>query len=131
MKFSISAALFAVVAIANAAAVEQPEMAAIRRNVLLLERAGANNGRPVASGNCCVPNTSKKEDVCTTAAGEDGKCVPEGAQVNCGSLSLSLTAGLVANKITTLGKGALNCIASSLLTCDANVLENGRPTCRL
>jgi len=27
--------------------------------------------------------------------------------------------------VTLLGNGALNCIASSLLTCNPNVLENG------
>lgn len=49
----------------------------------LLEREPQNAGRPVASGNCCIPNTSKKEDICKTLSGAEGKCVPEGAQVNC------------------------------------------------
>jgi len=77
---SILVTLFAV---ANAVTIETPLEAQIRRDVLLMERAGENANRPVASGLCCVANTSLKEDVCTTTTGAAGKCVPEGQFGNC------------------------------------------------
>ncbi|KAM3070023.1 hypothetical protein ACMFMG_003944 [Clarireedia jacksonii] len=110
MQFSNTIAFFALMAFSTAAIIETPVQGAIRRDVLLQERAGANANRPVASGNCCVPNTSLKEDVCTTATGKAGLCLPLGASFNC--------------------NGALNCIDKSTVKCNPNVLENGRPTCR-
>jgi hypothetical protein len=83
MQFSNTIAFFALMAFATAATVETPLEGAIRRDVLLQERAGANANRPVASGNCCVANTSLKEDVCTTATGAAGLCLPLGASFNC------------------------------------------------
>jgi hypothetical protein len=76
MQFLIAATLFALMATVSAVAIEEPGMTAIRREVMLLERAGANANRPVATGACCVAGQSLKEDVCTTAGGAAGKCVP-------------------------------------------------------
>lgn len=33
-----------------------------------------NAGRPVATGACCIANTSKKTDVCAKADGTSGVC---------------------------------------------------------
>lgn len=79
MKFSITASLFALLAVANAVAIEEPGMAAVRRDVLLLERQGVNANRPVANGACCIAATSLKQDVCNVN-GKTGRCVP--ANVN-------------------------------------------------
>ena len=40
-----------------------------------------NAGRPVATGSCCVANTSLKQDVCNVN-GQSGRCVPSAAN-NC------------------------------------------------
>ncbi|OLN84937.1 hypothetical protein CCHL11_04037 [Colletotrichum chlorophyti] len=111
MKFPIQAAIVALAAAltANAAAIEDPASAAIRRDVLLLERQGANANRPVPSGSCCVANTSLKQDVCNVN-GQTGRCVPAGVN-NCGA--------------------RLTCIEDNRLACDPNTLERGRPLCRL
>lgn len=78
MKFTLQTALFALtMAIgASAAAVEDPTSAAARRDVLLMERQGANANRPVPNGACCVANTSLKQDVCNVN-GQTGRCVPD------------------------------------------------------
>jgi len=91
MQFTISTILLALVAATSAISVESPQMAAIRRDVLDLEARGVNGNRPVATGACCVANTSLKEDICTTATGAAGKCVPEGQFANCKNLEESLT----------------------------------------
>ncbi|KAK1538229.1 hypothetical protein CPAR01_08342 [Colletotrichum paranaense] len=110
MKFTVQTALFALtMAIgASAAAVEDPTSAAARRDVLLMERQGANANRPVPNGACCVANTSLKQDVCNVN-GQNGRCVPDSIN-NCGS--------------------SLTCIEDSRLDCDPNTLERGRPLCR-
>jgi hypothetical protein len=59
----------------GAVAIENPEAAAMRREILLLESRGVNEGRAVASGACCIADVSKKEDVCNVN-GAAGKCVP-------------------------------------------------------
>lgn len=41
----------------------------------IFDRA-VNSGRPVATGACCIANTSKKQDVCTKADGTAGVCAP-------------------------------------------------------
>ncbi|WYZ38704.1 hypothetical protein EsH8_III_000618 [Colletotrichum jinshuiense] len=111
MKFSFQAVFLALTAAAqvSALAVEDPAMTAVRRNVLLMERQGANANRPVPTGACCVANTSLKQDVCNVN-GQTGRCVPAGVN-NCGE--------------------KLTCIEDSRLTCDQNTLERGRPLCRL
>lgn len=40
--------------------------------------ARQNENRPVPQGSCCVANTNLKQDACTTANGEAGRCVPGG-----------------------------------------------------
>ncbi|KAL2116181.1 hypothetical protein VTJ04DRAFT_10436 [Mycothermus thermophilus] len=67
-----------------------------------------NQSRPVPRGTCCVANTSLKQDICFTASGAQGRCVPGGA--NCGS--------------------RLSCIANAQLQCTNNIIERGRNLCR-
>ncbi|KAK2048902.1 hypothetical protein LZ31DRAFT_13264 [Colletotrichum somersetense] len=110
MKFTLQSAVLALAFAlqASAAAVEDPSMAAVRRDTLLMERQGVNANRPVANGACCIANTSLKQDVCNVN-GQTGRCVPDGIN-NCGA--------------------KLTCIEDSRLTCDPNKLERGRPFCR-
>ncbi|TQN73444.1 hypothetical protein CSHISOI_02022 [Colletotrichum shisoi] len=110
MKFAPQSALLvlALVLHASAAAVEDPAMAAVRRDTLLMERQGANENRPVPDGACCIANTSQKQDVCNVN-GQTGRCVPDNVN-NCNE--------------------KLTCIEDSRLDCDPNTLENGRPRCR-
>ncbi|KAI8238010.1 hypothetical protein K4K54_007714 [Colletotrichum sp. SAR 10_86] len=110
MKFSLQNIVMAFAAAHSvaAAAVEDPAMAAVRRDTLLMERQGANDNRPVPNGACCVANTSLKQDVCNVN-GQTGRCVPDSIN-NCGA--------------------QLTCIEDSRLTCDPNTLERGRPLCR-
>ncbi|CZS97401.1 uncharacterized protein RAG0_08889 [Rhynchosporium agropyri] len=63
-----------------------------------------------ATGACCLPSKSIKQEVCTTAGGAQGRCVPGGGGANC--------------------NGALDCVAQTALTCDASVIERGNPLCR-
>lgn len=70
--------------------------------------ARQNQNRPVPNGNCCVANTSLKQDTCKAANGQNGRCVPGGN--NCGS--------------------ALSCVAQSNLVCDNNIIERGKSLCR-
>ncbi|KAE9368801.1 hypothetical protein N431DRAFT_486264 [Stipitochalara longipes BDJ] len=109
MKFSLPTAFFTLISVASAIAIEEPGASIVRRDVLLLERQGANANRPVPTGACCVAATSLKEDVCFNN-GQSGRCVPASVN-NCGT--------------------TLTCIEDSRLTCNAAVLERGRPTCRL
>jgi len=44
----------------------------------IVAREPQNGNRPVPNGQCCVANTSLKQDACTTAAGAAGRCVPGG-----------------------------------------------------
>ncbi|KAB5518903.1 hypothetical protein GE09DRAFT_1293946 [Coniochaeta sp. 2T2.1] len=76
MKLSLAATLLSLLSLASAVAVDlDPTTASARRDVLLLERQNANNGRPVPNGACCVAATSKKQYICTVS-GQRGKCVP-------------------------------------------------------
>ena len=61
---------------ASAAAVEDPTSAAARRDVLLMERQGANANRPVPNGACCVAHTRLKQHV-RNVTGQTGRCVPD------------------------------------------------------
>jgi hypothetical protein len=72
MKFAVSSILLALLASASASVVTP--------------RAGANGNRPVASGNCCIANTSLKQDACNSPTGA-GRCVPGGGGANCELLS--------------------------------------------
>ena len=71
--------ILTLVVLAAAIAIEEPGASAVRREVLLLERQGANANRPAPTGACCVAATSLKEDVCFNN-GQLGRCVP--ASVN-------------------------------------------------
>ncbi|KZM22386.1 hypothetical protein ST47_g6427 [Ascochyta rabiei] len=86
-----------------------------------------NADRPVATGSCCVANTSLKQDVCNVN-GQSGRCVPSAAN-NCLFPYLDM-AGV--RRLTNLtGGGQLTCIEDNRLQCDANTLKRGRPLCRL
>ena len=90
-------------------------------------------GRPVATGSCCIANTSLKEDACTTAAGAAGRCVPGGN--NCKTLPIRYAFQLPVSattdeEILVVGGSALSCIAQADLTCDASIVERGNSLCR-
>lgn len=70
MKFTLSAVVLSLVALTSAVAIEDPAMASHRRDILDLE---ARQAKAVTTGACCTAGVSKKEDVCTTAAGAAGK----------------------------------------------------------
>ncbi|KAH7304064.1 hypothetical protein B0I35DRAFT_414730 [Stachybotrys elegans] len=106
MQFSLATVLLGLVAVASAGVVDVEGIKNAPRDAVLIERQ--NQNRPVPSGDCCVPNTSLKQDACTAANGQAGRCVPGGN--NCG--------------------GALSCVAQSNLQCDNNVIERGNTLCR-
>ena len=64
--------------------------------VAVLPRHPQNDNRPVPTGECCVPNTSLKQDTCTAASGATGRCVPGGNDCKSLSFSLSLLFGVAA-----------------------------------
>ena len=68
MQLSLTTIVLAMAAVA--AAMPQGNGAVIQ--------ARQNAGRPVPSGTCCVANTSLKQDACTAANGQAGRCVPGG-----------------------------------------------------
>ncbi|KAK3939734.1 hypothetical protein QBC46DRAFT_225516, partial [Diplogelasinospora grovesii] len=68
-----------------------------------------NSGRPVTNGAYCIARVNKKQDA-YAISGAQGKCVP-------------------AN--TAKCNAALTCIQDLQLTCNANVLEDGKPLRRL
>ncbi|TPX08819.1 uncharacterized protein E0L32_009759 [Thyridium curvatum] len=114
MKISATAIIFAFAALASASTVDVEGVSGLRRDSLALDtrqnrNGGANNGRPVPTGACCVEATSLKQDVCNVN-GQQGRCVPAGVN-NCGT--------------------RLTCIEQNRLTCNPNQLERGRPLCRL
>jgi hypothetical protein len=89
MKISLLSTVLALAAISAAAPTDSALEAVMRREALLLERAGVNGNRPVAIGRCCVVATSLKQDVCTTASGATGVCLPLGASSNCKGFSFN------------------------------------------
>ncbi|KAK0620515.1 hypothetical protein B0T14DRAFT_432639 [Immersiella caudata] len=95
MQVSLATLLFAAAGFVSAAPQD---------NALI---ARQNQNRPVPNGQCCVANTSLKQDACRVN-GQNGRCVPGGN--NCGS--------------------RLSCVAQSSLTCDNNVIERGKSLCR-
>lgn len=58
------------------AALALPSQSAPRDGAMAVFNRAVNNGRPVATGACCIANTSKKGDTCTNAAGVPGVCQP-------------------------------------------------------
>ncbi|KAF5979487.1 hypothetical protein FCOIX_5315 [Fusarium coicis] len=109
MQFSITAIVLGLAAVASAGIVDTEGVRNAPRSAVLITRQnGQNGGRPVPSGECCVANTSLKQDACTASDGQGGRCVPGGN--NCG--------------------GRLSCVAQANLQCDANVIERGKDLCR-
>ncbi|KAF6804897.1 hypothetical protein CSOJ01_09859 [Colletotrichum sojae] len=106
MQFSVAAIFVGLVAVSSAAIADVEGVRNVERSFLLLD---ARQNRPQATGNCCIPNTSLKQDSCTDASGAAGKCVP-GGPAACG--------------------GALNCVDNTSLACDNNVKERSGVLCR-
>lgn len=84
MKFTLSTVLLSLTTLTSAIAVEDQSMALHRRDILDLE---ARQAKAVTTGACCTSGVSKKEDVCTTAEGAAGKCVPSNS-AGCNAVSL-------------------------------------------
>ncbi|KAH7327055.1 hypothetical protein BKA65DRAFT_566222 [Rhexocercosporidium sp. MPI-PUGE-AT-0058] len=94
MKFTISATLFAFLAVASGMVIED-------------RQAGANANRPVPDGPCCTPNTSLKQDVCNVN-GQTGRCVP--ASVNgCGGALTCIEDNRLTCNPNTLERGRPLC----------------------
>ncbi|KAM0343749.1 hypothetical protein ACHAPU_008176 [Fusarium lateritium] len=106
MQFSITALVLGFAAVASAGIIDTEGIRNAPRSSVLIARQ--NQNRPVPNGQCCVANTSLKQDACTAANGQAGRCVPGGN--NCG--------------------GTLSCIEQSNLECDQNVIERGNSLCR-
>ncbi|KAF4993769.1 hypothetical protein FGRMN_6243 [Fusarium graminum] len=106
MQFSITALVLGLAAVASAGIVDTEGIRNAPRSSVLIARQ--NQNRPVPNGQCCVANTSLKQDACTAANGQAGRCVPGGN--NCG--------------------GTLSCVEQSNLECDNNVIERGNTLCR-
>lgn len=114
MHFSIATILLALSAVTSASVIAERQ----------------NAGRPVASGACCVAETSLKQDTCTSPTGT-GRCVPGGGNTNCKHLQSLLFILCVFNFANAVqGNGALNCVAQANLVCDANIIERGKSLCR-
>jgi hypothetical protein len=106
MQFSNIASVLFLAAVASAGLVDVEGVRSAPRDAVLVERQ--NQNRPVPNGQCCVANTSLKQDACTSSSGEQGRCVPGGN--NCG--------------------GRLSCVGQSQLQCDNNVQERTNTLCR-
>ncbi|PVI04056.1 hypothetical protein DM02DRAFT_611829 [Periconia macrospinosa] len=100
MQFSLTAALFGLIAVSSAAITDVEGVYGVSRSTI--------ETRQAANGVCCLPNKSLKQDACTVN-GAAGKCVP-GGPAAC--------------------NGALNCVANNQLTCDNNVKERSGVLCR-
>lgn len=125
MQFSIATIVLAFAALSTAAITDAEGLRFVERSALLDKRQNA--GRPVAVGNCCIAATSVKQDTCTTTTGAAGRCVPGGPAACKSPFQPPRDANT--NSLST-GNGALNCVAQTALTCDANVIERGQPLCR-
>lgn len=105
MQFSFATVL-SLVAVASAAVADVEGVRNVARDSVLLGRQNA--GRPTPSGQCCVANTSLKQDTCTATNGQQGRCVPGGGP--CGS--------------------TLSCVAQANLVCTNSIQERGKNLCR-
>lgn len=76
MLLTIPATLLALLVVTNGAVLDARHHKGATVASTGTSATSANGNRPHATGACCVPNSSLKEDVCTTAAGAVGKCVP-------------------------------------------------------
>jgi len=122
--------LLGLVAATSAGVVNTGRARTVPREAVLMSRQNGN--RPAPSGTCCVANTNLKQDACTSASGQAGRCVPGGN--NCttaryyGSLGVFYLLTWIKKK--RAGGGALSCVEQSNLVCDANVVERGNTLCR-
>ncbi|TLS30773.1 hypothetical protein PpBr36_02544 [Pyricularia pennisetigena] len=94
MQFSFATVIFGLAALAAATPAAPSSQLAARQNS--------------ATGTCCIPNRSLKQEICTTETGEAAKCVPGGNA--CGS--------------------ALSCVGNSRLACDNTISERSGKLCR-
>ncbi|RGP77546.1 hypothetical protein FLONG3_4331 [Fusarium longipes] len=106
MQFSLATLVLGLAAVASAGIVDVEGVRNAPRSAVNVRRQ--NDNRPVPNGACCVANTSLKQDTCTSASGQTGRCVPGGN--NCGS--------------------SLSCVEQSNLECDESVIERGSSLCR-
>jgi hypothetical protein len=123
MQFSLATIVLSLAALA---------VAAPQDNELV---ARQNGNRPVATGTCCVANTSLKQDACNSNNGA-GRCVPGGEACKCfqphfylGCNTYALWQQL-ANGDNLEGGGALSCVAQANLACDTSIIERGKSLCR-
>ncbi|CAG7563910.1 unnamed protein product [Fusarium equiseti] len=106
MQFSIATIILGFVAVASAGIVDVEGVRNAPRDAVHVRRQ--NQNRPVPQGQCCVANTSLKQDACTASNGQAGRCVPGGNACD----------------------SRLSCIEQSNLECDNNVQERGNTLCR-
>jgi hypothetical protein len=76
MQFSLATLVLGLAAIASAGTVDVEGVRNAPRSAVNVRRQ--NDNRPVPNGACCVANTSLKQDTCTSASGQTGRCVPGG-----------------------------------------------------
>ncbi|KAH6720608.1 hypothetical protein DL95DRAFT_517505 [Leptodontidium sp. 2 PMI_412] len=95
MKFTISATLLALLAVASGMVIEDRQA------------GGANANRPVPTGACCVPATSLKQDVCNVN-GQTGRCVPANVN-NCGGALTCIEDSRLTCDANTLERGRPLC----------------------
>lgn len=121
MHFSLTTVILSLAALA--AALPQDTALVVARQ---------NGNRPTASGTCCVPNTSLKQDACNSDAGA-GRCVPGGNACKCSTpvTPLPFLFLLGSTMLTAItGGGALSCVAQTNLACDTSITERGKSLCR-
>lgn len=76
MQFSLATLVLGLAAVVSAGLVDVEGVRNAPRSAVLVRRQ--NDNRPVPNGQCCVANTSLKQDTCTSASGQTGRCVPGG-----------------------------------------------------
>ncbi|GJC77169.1 hypothetical protein ColTof4_13950 [Colletotrichum tofieldiae] len=107
MQFSLATVLLGFAAVACASVTDVEGIRNAARDAVIVDRQAGNGGRPTPNGQCCVANTSLKQDTCTVN-GQQGRCVPGGQP--CG--------------------GSLSCVAQANLACVNNIQERGKNLCR-
>ena len=84
MQFSLATIILGFVAVASAGIVDVEGVRNAPRDAVHVRRQ--NQNRPVPQGECCVANTSLKQDACTASNGQAGRCVPGGNACKCNIL---------------------------------------------
>ncbi|GKT50426.1 uncharacterized protein ColSpa_10607 [Colletotrichum spaethianum] len=123
MKFSLATILLGFAAIASASVTDVEGIRNAARDAVLVDRQAGNAGRPTPNGQCCVANTSLKQDTCTVN-GAQGRCVPGGQPLS------SILEGVNQPNLSHLGGSALSCVAQANLACDNSIIERGKSLCR-